>query len=427
MSYLQKSDRALMKQSNQHLVLHLIREHGPISRKAIAQLSGLSPASVSGISGEFIERGLVYEVGEADGEGRAGRREVLLRLNSHAGYVVGIKLAVRAIECVLTDLDANVLHATNTPLPFIDQANLVPETFPPEKMIQATIEAVEGLLDLARIDAARLLGIGVGVNGIVDADKGVSRMAPHFGWRDVPLAAPLAAHFGIPVLLDNDVRTLTIAEQLFGAGRDVDHFIAVAVGQGIGTGVVSHGQVLRGASNGAGEFGHIVLQPDGPRCSCGKYGCVESLAAEPAILRQIREACAAGTPSALATLQPLDLEAVARAADAGDELARSVLSTAGRWLGIGIASLVNIVNPELMIINGEAVCGGRWYLEPMEAALRAHVFDGMADSLRILTEPGGNELWARGAACVVLSVLFTPPVHQKETEPEHKVRALALA
>src|SRR2546423_13384757 len=112
MSYFHKSDRALMKQSNQHVVLQLIRNEGPISRKDIAQISGLSPASVSGITGELIDRGLVHEVGEADGDGRAGRRAVLLRLNPHAGYVVGVKLAVRAIACVLTDLDANVLRAT---------------------------------------------------------------------------------------------------------------------------------------------------------------------------------------------------------------------------------------------------------------------------------------------------------------------------
>src|SRR5439155_13272647 len=197
-------------------------------------------------------------------------RAVLLRLNPHAGFVVGVKLAVRAIACVLTDLDANVLHATETPLPFVDQASPVPEAFPADDVIQATIQAIEHLLAIAQIDSARLLGIGVGVNGIVDADIGVSRMAPHFGWRNVPVAAPLAAHFGIPVHLENDARTLTIAEQWFGAGRDVDHFVTVVSGYGIGAGVVTNGQIYRGALSGAGEFGHIVLQPDGPHCSCGK-------------------------------------------------------------------------------------------------------------------------------------------------------------
>jgi N-acetylglucosamine repressor len=427
MSYFQKSDRALMKQSNQHLVLQLIRSQGPISRKAIAQLSGLSPASVSGITGELIDRGLVHEVGEAEVEGRVGRREVLLRLNAHAGYVIGVKLAVRAISCVLTDLDANVLYATETPLEVDKQIHQAHDVIPPDQMIEAAIQAVESLLAVAQIDRTRLLGIGVGVNGIVDAEAGISRTAPHFGWHDVPLAAPLAEHFAIPVLLENDARTLTIAEQWFGSGRGVDHFVTVVTGYGIGAGVVTNGQIYRGALSGAGEFGHIMLQVDGPRCTCGKQGCLEALAGEKAILRRVSEGLAAGAPSALAGVDPLSLEAVAQAADAGDVLARRVLNNAGRWLGVGIASLVNILNPELLIINGEAACAGHWYFEPMEAALRAHAFDGLADSLRILTEPGGNEMWARGAACVVLSALFTSPVHQQEREPMRAIRALALA
>jgi N-acetylglucosamine repressor len=427
MSYMQKSDRALMKQSNQHLVLQLIRGQGPVSRKAIAQISGLSPASVSGITGELIERGLVHEVGEAEVAGRAGRREVLLRLNAHAGYVVGVKLAVRAIACVLTDLDANVLHATETPLPFVGQANPVPMAFPPDDVIQATIQAIENLLAIAQIDRARLLGIGVGVNGVVDTDAGISRMAPHFGWRDIPLAAPLAAHFGIPILLENDARSLTTAEKWFGAGRGVDHFVTVVAGYGIGAGVVTNSQLYRGVLGAAGEFGHIVIQPDGPPCSCGKRGCLEAFAAEPAILGHVQEAIAAGEPSSLVGIQRLTLETIAGAADAGDELARRVLATAGRWLGVGIASLVNILNPQLLIIKGEATSCGRWYFDPMKEALQAHAFDGLADSLHILVEPGGNEMWAHGAACVVLSALFTSPAQQQLSAPVRAVRALALA
>jgi predicted NBD/HSP70 family sugar kinase len=426
MSASQKSDHALMKQTNHGLVLQFIQGHGPISRKAIAQISGLSTASVSKMTGELIERGLVQEVGEADGEGRVGRREVLLQLNAQAGFVVGVMFGIQAIICVLTDLDARVLHAIETPLPVAEQASPADARFTPDTIIQTTILSIEDLLALAQIDRARLLGIGVAINGIVDPDTGVSRVAPHFGWRNVNVSAPLAAHFGISVLLENDGRALTIAEQWFGNGRSIDNFVTVVAGQGIGAGVIANGQIYRGATSGAGEFGHIIFQPDGPRCSCGKQGCLEALAAEPAILRQVDEALAAGAPSALAGVQPLKFEAVARAADAGDELARRVLSNAGRWLGIGIASLVNILNPQLLIIKGETVCAGRWYFEAMEIALREHVFDGLADSLRILTEPDETYTWARGAACVLLSALFALPLHRQEPEHINGVRALAF-
>jgi predicted NBD/HSP70 family sugar kinase len=311
-----------------------------------------------------------------------------------------VKLSVHTISCVVTDLDANVLR-------YIEPALVPPSPRDPEATIAATIGAIDDVLRLANIEPNRLLGIGLGVNGTVDQEAGVSRLAPHFGWHDVPLAEPISARFGIPVHLENDARTLTIAEQWFGAGRDVDHFATVVVGYGIGAGLVTNRQLYRGAIGAAGEFGHSVVHPDGPLCSCGKRGCLEAFAGVPAILREIEAALAAGCSSVLAGSKPLTLEAVAQAAQEGDGLALEVLATAGAWLGIGVANLVNVANPELIVMNGEALALGRPYLDPMESALRERAFDSLADSLRIVLEPGGNELWARGAACIVLSSLFT--------------------
>jgi N-acetylglucosamine repressor len=399
MAVAQKGDRALIKQMNQQLVLQLIQGRGPISRKEISEISSLSAAAVSGITGTLLDLGLIYEVGEAEADGRAGRRAVMLRLNPDAGYVVGVKLSMQTLSCVLTDLDANVLYRAEPALE-------PPAPFDPQATIAAVIQAIEDVLKTAQIPEGRLLGIGVGVNGTVDAEAGISRTAPHFGWRDVPLAAPIAAHFGIPVHLENDARTLTIAEQWFGSGREVDNFATVVVGHGIGAGLVANRQLYRGATGAAGEFGHNVLQPDGPVCSCGKRGCLEAFAGVPAILREIEAGLADGRPSSLAGVRPITLQVVAQAAEAGDGLALDVLRRAGRWLGVGIAGLVNMFNPELIVMNGEAIALGRPYLEPMEIALRELAFADLAANLRIVFEPGGNEVWARGAACVVLSSLL---------------------
>jgi predicted NBD/HSP70 family sugar kinase len=251
------------------------------------------------------------------------------------------------------------------------------------------------------------MGIGIGINGIVDYEAGISIFAPHYNWHNVPLAEPVAEHFHVPVHLENDARTLTIAEQLFGVGRDVDHFVAVAVGYGIGAGIVANGRVYRGGSGGAGEFGHIVVQENGPPCSCGKRGCVESLASVPAIFRELELALENGESSTLANETPLTIDAVAAAIEEGDAIACRVVTEAGRWLGLGMAMLVNVLNPDLFIINGEAVLLGSCYLEPMEAIMRDYAFDGLVDSFRIVTEPGGIEVWAQGVASVVLSSLFT--------------------
>jgi N-acetylglucosamine repressor len=400
----QKSDRNSMKQMNQRLVLHLIQGRGPISRRDITRLSGLSAASVSGITNTLIESGLVYEMGEAEELGRAGRRAVLLRLNPNAGLVVGVKLGVYSISCVLTDLDANVLYSTEHLLP---PASPLAAPYNPEVTIQTTIEVIEGLLAQANVDAGRLLGIGVGINGTVDPDAGISCLAPHFGWHNISVAEPITTHFGIPVYLENDARALTIAEQWFGAGREVSHFATVVIGYGIGSGLVTNKQLYRGVTGGAGEFGHIVLQENGPLCSCGNHGCLESLASIPAVFRDLTEALASGEASMLAGQEPLTLDAIAQAAAAGDTLTVRVLETAGHWLGIGIVSLVNMFDPEVLVIYGEAIQLGNAYLSPMHSVLKQRAFNGIAKSLRVLFESGGNEIWARGAACVVLNSLFT--------------------
>lgn len=425
MARVRKGNRDLIKEINRNLILNLIKSRGPLSRTDIARLSGLSLAAVSGITAGLIESGLVRETGE--GESTGGRRPVLLRLNPQAGYVVGVKLMEQAITSALTDLDAQVLHHRVTALKTPDPRLAAGATLPTAAatgssdsewnivgVLQTIIEAIEATIAESGVERRRVLGIGVGMAGVVDGAAGVCRYSPFFDWRDVPMAKPIADHFGLPVYLENDVNTLTIAEQWFGYGHGIDHFVVVTVGRGIGAGIVVNGQFYRGAIGGAGEFGHITLTSDGPPCDCGKRGCLESLASDPAVVRQARAAIALGERTALAEVEPLDLEALVAAAEGGDDLARRLLAESGTWLGIGIAALVNILNPQLVIVGGEGVRAGEWRLEPMREAIHEHTFNGLADDLEIVIEPSGDETWARGAACVVLGELFKSPVHKWE-------------
>ncbi|MFQ6058511.1 MAG: ROK family protein [Anaerolineae bacterium] len=411
MARLRKGNRDLIKEINRNLVLNLIKSRGPISRTEIARLSGLSLATVSGITGKLIRKGLVHEMGE--GESTGGRRPVLLRLNYRAGFVIGVKLMEQAITSALTDLDASVLYHRVTPLQVYSERSRRAQHHV-QAVQEVIIAAVEATIAESRVDRARVLGIGVGMAGVVDGEAGICRYSPFFGWRNVSIAEPVAAHFGLPVYLENDVNTLTIAEQWFGYGHGVDHFVVVTVGRGIGAGIVVNGQFYRGALGGAGELGHITLVQDGPLCDCGKRGCLEALASDPAVVRQAEAAIALGERTALAEVEPLTLEAIVGAAEAGDELARRLLGDAGRWLGIGIANLVNILNPQLVIVGGEGVRAGEWRFSPMREAIREHAFDGLADELEIVIEPSGDETWARGAACVVLGEIFKPPVDRRE-------------
>lgn len=414
MSRIHKGNRDLIKEINRNLVLNLIKSRGPLSRTEIANLSGLSAATVSGITADFIATGLVREMGE--GESTGGRRPVLLRLNHKAGFVVGVKLMEHAVASALTDLDANVLHHRVTrPTTADGQPPLASGQVPTaDTLLPIIIRAIEATIAESTVERQRVLGIGIGMAGVVNGETGICRYSPFFGWRDVKIAEPIAAHFGLPVYLENDVNTLTIAEQWFGYGHGVDHFMVVTIGRGVGAGIVVNGQFYRGAVGGAGELGHITLTVDGPPCDCGKRGCLEAMASDLAMVRQARAAIALGEKTALVGVEPLSLETIVAAAEGGDELARRLLADSGRWLGIGIATLVNILNPKLVIIGGEGVRAGEWRFGPMREAIQAHAFNGLAEKLEIIIEPSGDETWARGAACVVLGELFKSPVHKGE-------------
>lgn len=408
---LRTGSRDLIRDINRNLVLNLIRSGGPISRTDIAERTHLSMATVSGITGALLEAGLVRETGA--GESSGGRRPVLLQFEPRAGFVVGLKLTEHAIISAITDLDANVLHHRLNP---VDTGQGVEATF------AAIAAAVEATIRASAVDPARVLGTGIGLAGVIDSEAGICRYSPILGWRNVAVAGPLEARLGMAVYLDNDVNTLTIAEQWFGYGHAVDHFAVVTVGRGIGAGIVVNGQCYRGAQGGAGELGHLTIDPAGPHCACGKRGCVETLASDPAVLRAYAEALAReGRPCP--DPAHLTIDAVAEAAGQGDEAARTVLARAGEALGLGIAHLVNILNPVLVIVGGEGVVAGDWRFGPMRCALEAHTFRGLAGQLRIVIELSGDEAWARGAASLVLGEVFKPPIY-RAGEPTAAARAL---
>lgn len=402
---IRRGNRELIRDINRNLIVNLIKSRAPVSRSELARLSGLSPAAISGITADLIATGLVEESGE--GASRGGRRPVLLRLNHRAGFVVGVKLMEEAITSAVTDLDAQVQHHQVTPLSW-------EEEHAPQKVLPALIQAIEETVQASGVDGERVLGIGIGMAGVVDGEAGICRYSPFFHWRDVQIAEPIAAHFNLPVYLENDVNTLTIAEKWFGYGHDVEHFAVVTVGRGVGAGLVVNGQLYHGAFGGAGEFGHIPLLPDGPQCDCGKSGCLEALASDAAVLRQAREGLAREAGTQLARQgEALTIEDVVAAAEAGDSFARSLLTNAGHWLGVGIATLINLLNPQLVIVGGEGVQAGEWRLQPMRRAIEEESFNGLAQEVELVVEPSGDEVWARGAACVVLGELFKSPVHRK--------------
>lgn len=383
----------LIREINQSLVLDAVRREGSISRTDIAALTGLSAPTVSGIASELIDRGLLFEA--STGQSAGGRKPILLELNAGAGFVIGAKVTEHEAIGVLTDLNAGVVARGRTRLS--GQAS------------HEVIDAMERLVQrLAKRAAGRPVhGIGVGLAGVVDRRVGIVRHATYFEWRNVMLAEELAVGTGFPVVIDNDINALVANELWFRHGRDVDDLLVISLGRGIGLGMVLEGRIHRGALGGAGEFGHVTVEPDGPPCACGKRGCLEAVVADPALLRRL-DAVGAGRDGLPAALD--------RAAAAPEGPERAVFASAARTLGRAIADLVNVLNPERIVLTGEGVRLAEVAGDELRAGLAEHVFDGLADELELVVQPWEDEDWARGAAAVLLGELFQPSLRRADDD-----------
>jgi predicted NBD/HSP70 family sugar kinase len=387
---LRSGNRELMRDINRNLALTLIKNRGPISRTEVAAEAGLAQATVTNIVRDLLEAGLVREV--ASGPSTGGRRPILLEIDPAGGYALGLKLTPQAFILALTDLDGNVVRR--------DVASAVDPGDLPAYLARLEAVIVE-FIQKSAIAEEKLIGIGIGLPGFIDHQAGVCRHSALLGWHEVPLCELLEKRFAAPVVLDNDVNTLILYEALFGSGRGLNDFLVVTVGRGVGMGAYANGRMVRGGRGGAGEFGHIPVQADGPLCNCGNHGCLEALISDPALMAQAQ---AAGLP----VQRDEDLLALAQA---GDATARGIYTAAATWLGRGLATLVNIFNPTHLIVSGEGARASQFLLSPMQEALKAHVFNGLANDMSLLIEPLEDYVWARGAASLALSELFSSPIY----------------
>ncbi|MDY7076178.1 MAG: ROK family transcriptional regulator [Chloroflexota bacterium] len=393
------ANRQLTRAINRSTVLNVVKAEGPVSRTDIVRLSGLSPATVSEITADLITEGLIYE--KTAGDSTGGRPPILLALNHEAAYVVGLKLAERQISAAITDIEATILCTLTVPVTGMTAV---------EQAVAALSEVVEQVIAEASVPRERVTGVGIGLAGIIDAERGICRYSPILGWRDVPLKQLVEGQTGIPVCIDNDVNTLAMAEKWFGAGQGVDDFLVVTVGRGVGLGIVVNGQFYRGTWGGGGEFGHTVMDPNGPLCDCGKHGCLEAHVADPALVRAAREVAARGD---LDGIDPdhLTVEQVTELAQAGKESLQSIFAQAGQILGMGVANLINIFNPALIIVSGEGVRAGDLMFGPMQEAVAQYAFGGLVEDTEIFVQEWGDEAWAWGAASLVLQEIYKSPVH----------------
>lgn len=391
--------RDLIRDLNRTLVLNLVREREGMSRANLARVSGLSPSTVTSITTSLLEDGYLLEDEQSAsatvGKGAIGRPATMLRVDPSAGHAIGIKVTTDNLTAAVTDLAAAPLGIATVPRGHEDDPTAVGDLFE---------SVVRRALDAAGVARERLVGIGIGVPGIVDPETRRVANSPLLEWAHLDLVDLLQQRLALPVLLDNDVNTLTVAQQLFGAGRGLPHFLVVTIGRGIGMGVVVNGVVYRGSRGGAGEIGHVQVVPNGPDCWCGRRGCLEAVAAEPALVREILALTGR-------LVQPADIAAFADR----DRDVVEILERAGRHVGRAVASITTVLDPQRVVVSGEGVRLGDHYLASMRAELSAR--EQKEVSTEIVIEPWGDEVWARGAATLVLRELFHPAHLRDEGAP----------
>jgi glucokinase len=310
------------------------------------------------------------------------------------GEAIGLDIGGTKINAFRVARDGSILARSHAPTPAEDQ----------EATLAKMIELALGLR------TPDVVAVGVGAAGMVDSGEGVLRFAPNLAWRDLPIAARMREALELPVLVENDASMAAFAEYRFGAGRGYRHLLLVTVGTGIGGGIVADGSLFRGAHGFASEIGHIIVEPGGPLCGCGNHGCWEQVAAGRAIGRMGRQAATA-PDSAILRLAGGDPDRitgrlVTEAAQQGDDVAKGILAKAGRRLGEGIAGLVNVLDPQIVVVGGGVSMAGDLLLEPTRARFREAV-EGVDHRPPVPIVPAelGNDAGAVGAAGLALEEL----------------------
>lgn len=385
-----------MKSLNKTLILNVIRTEGPISRAAIAKRTHLTPPTVTNIVGELIQSGLVIE--RTLGESKGGRKPILLTINTSAFQVIGVDVGIKQIKIVATDLNAQVIEILKKDI----SAPLTEEAF-----VALLKDGIHSIMNRPRIKKGTIMGIGVGMHGLVDPDKGVSIFAPNLHLRHMPLRDQLEDAFGVPVEVDNDVRVMALGESWFGHGQGFENFVCLNVGHGVGAGIILDHKLYRGTSFTAGEVGHTTVDPTGPKCSCGNDGCLQTLVSGPAIAARAQEHIRSGKESILSG-DDLTGEDVFAAALNEDVLAQEVLQETGRYLGIGIANMINTLNPARVIIGGGVANAARFIMEPLRETVTSRALENPVRATSIVTAKLGENATAIGAVTLVLHNLFVP-------------------
>ncbi|MBS4197745.1 ROK family transcriptional regulator [Lederbergia citri] len=394
-----KVSKNLMKQLNQKLILKILKENGPAPKSEIAKITGLTIPGVTDIINELESYKLIKNMGESPI--KRGRFPVIYELNKNSFKVIGITIRSESIKIGLFNMLGETLYFLEEKLGRVTS---------PENTMELVSGLVNQMLELSKTKIADINGIGLGMHGIVDPIKGISIYPPHLNWRNVPIKKILEEKMNTPVIVDNDCNSLAMAEYWFGEGAGLNSFIILNIDYGIGASIMINGELFHGNDFGAGQIGHTIVQDNGSLCSCGNYGCLETISSELSILENIKIKIKKGFPSLITDIEKdpdqINPVHVYAAAKQNDKLTLTTLETASRYLGIGISTLVNVFNPEKVIVTGGILRGGDLVMNPLSESFKSHALKTNVARLELTQSKLGRNADVLGAATLWINELF---------------------
>ncbi|MBD3895321.1 ROK family transcriptional regulator [Halomonas sp. ML-15] len=382
------------RHDNTLAVIRSLREHGPAARVDIGTRNGISSATVTSISADLLQQELITELPpDVSRPSGRGRPKTLIHLDTEAACVICVKLSINELQLVVGDFAGQVRHS--------EHHSVATLTLTPGDLTALLEEKIAAVCTTALANHRRLAGICLAIQGVVSSHSGTLIWSPALSFRNAPLSPPLAERFGCPVLLENDANCIASVLATQPAYAGYPNLVVIMLGYGIGMSVMIDGVPFVGANGSAAEFGHSKYQPGGALCACGKRGCIEAYASDYALYREAREVLdlPAGDSAHPSEQQ---MQALTQLAMQGDPEAQRIFAEAGRALGYGMANLLALFNPDLVLITGSGVRGYAAMQESMQTALDEALVSELIGPTRIVSCPWDRDMTCLGGIAIAL-------------------------
>lgn len=403
LNHYRTGDQSLVREINLAVIMNHLRMNAPTSRAALAETTGLNKTTVSSLVNELIKRQFVEEIGLATPS--SGRPAVMLKLNPTAGFIVSCEIGVDFILVICTNFAPEVIWR------YEEQ---IEPTLGQHTILDRALAILNQAIEAGTPACSNLLGMAVGVPGLVDQATGELLFAPNLDWKNLPIKAILQESFNVPLFVQNEANIAALGEHYFGAAQGYNEVLYISAGVGLGGGLVHDGSVFSGVTGVAAEFGHMTLDPEGEQCNCGNKGCWETQVSQQSLFRHIWRNIDQGSDSRLLEMTggnraALTVPLIVEAARAGDMVALNALENIGHHLGIGIASLVNALNPELVVFGGILSLAGEFLMPVIQEEVEKRALKWSREAMQLVLARHTSDACVMGGVAVVYQAILAQP------------------